>query len=158
MGVPGPRTLTYEEISCGDRASFVCAITDEMMDDFTRLSGDYNPIHCDDGFAKQTKMGGKIVHGMFLGALFSRLLGMCLPGRYCLYLSQDLQFRNPVRPGTTVVVEGVVVAKMDAHKLLVIENTIKDARSGLLYVSGKARAQVLDPQRHNAGGEILYGI
>ena len=135
--------VRYSDIQVGDEASFLCTVTEDMVTRFASLSGDHNPLHVDEDFAAKTRFGGRIAHGMLVGALFSRLVGMHLPGRDCLYLSQELEFREPVRPNTWVRVTGQVIHKMDAFRMLTMSNSVVDARTGELYVSGKARAQVL---------------
>jgi 3-hydroxybutyryl-CoA dehydratase len=144
-----PTVLAYHEIQIGDEASFLCDVTDDMIHRFAELSGDHNPLHEDEAFACGTRFGGRIAHGMLVGALFSRLVGMYMPGRDCLYLSQQLEFRKPVRPNTRVRVTGKVVQKTDAFRLLTLSNSVVDAQTGELYVSGKARTQVLDSEGEN---------
>ena len=143
MMIAEPRTLTYDQISVGDTAAFRHTIENEDMELFARLSGDTNPLHCDETYAKGTKYRGRIVHGMLASSLFSQLVGMHLPGKYCLYISQDLQFRNAIYPGTEVLVRGEVISKSDAFKLLNLETTISDPETNRIFVSGKARVSVL---------------
>ena len=79
---------------------------------------------------------------MFLAALFSRLVGMYLPGRRCLYLSQSLDFTQPVFVGDEVEVTGEVVRKQDDTNTLVISTTLK-VLPDRLAVRGKAYVKVL---------------
>jgi len=137
-----PAELNYDEISVGMMASFRHTVTINDIALFAELSGDHNPLHMDDTYAGQSRFGRRVVHGMFLGALFSRLVGMHLPGRRCLYLSQSLDFLGPVHIGDEVVVSGEVQRKHDASRTLVLrtELTVLDQAA----VRGKALVQVLE--------------
>ena len=79
----------------GYKASETVQITDKMVRQFAELSGDHNPIHLDDEYAKTTRFGKRIAHGMILGALISRLLNDKI-GSGGIYLAQSLKFVNPV--------------------------------------------------------------
>ena len=138
-----PRELKYEDIKIGDEASFGATITENDVEFFMKFSGDTNPLHSNEEYAASTKFGGRIVHGMLVSSLFSTLVGMYLPGKYCLYLSQELQFKNFVKPNPKLIVRGRVVNKMDALKLVTINTEIIDKYSNKICVSGKARVQLL---------------
>lgn len=135
--------LKYDDISVGDVASFERKITVSDIDKFAELSGDNNPLHCDEEYAKDTQFKSRIVHGMLVASLFSQLVGMHLPGKYCLYVSQNVQFRKPIVPDMTVRVEGKVKSKMDAFKLLTIETKIVDPETKTVFISGEAKVKVL---------------
>jgi len=91
-----PKDLSIDEISVGDQASFDQVWSKKDVQAFAELCGDMNPIHIDAEYARTTKFGRPIVHGMLLGAACSKLLGMQLPGKRCLYLKQSLTFKKPV--------------------------------------------------------------
>jgi acyl dehydratase len=134
---------TYGDITIGETASFTVEITHELVDAFATLSGDRNPLHMDEAYAARTAFGGRIAHGMIVGALFSRLVGMELPGRRSLYLSQSLHFHGPVPIGTKLIIRGEIVHKTDAHKTVSIRTTAEDLDSKKLLVSGDAIVQLL---------------
>lgn len=79
----------------GFKATETIRVTDKMVHQFAELSGDYNPIHLDDNYAKTTRFGRRIAHGMILGALVSRLLNEKI-GQGGIYLAQSMKFVNPV--------------------------------------------------------------
>jgi len=135
--------LRFEDIKIGDRASFRRTVTEQDIDEFAALSGDFNPLHIDGEYAANTQFGRRIVHGMFLASLFSRLVGMHLPGRRCLYMSQSLDFIQPVYVGEEIEVVGKVQRKQDATKTLVIRTEIH-ALPNRLVVRGKAHVKVLE--------------
>lgn len=111
-------------------------ITDQMVRQFANLSGDHNPIHLDDEFAKTTRFGRRIAHGMISGALISRVLGMQLgPGG--IYLGQTLKFTHPLFIGDTAVIEVTVLQKREEKGLAIIETLVKN-QNGEICVKGEA--------------------
>lgn len=106
-----------DSIGLGDTVEFTKTITDTDIGAFARASGDTNPLHLDDEFAMQTRFGGRIVHGTLVSGLISAALAR-LPG-LTIYLSQDLEFLNPVEPGETLtaVVEVIDVLDDDQYTL-----------------------------------------
>lgn len=132
--------LNYEDIRVGDIFSFEKLIDSELVNKFADLSEDKNPLHIDESYAKKTKFGGRIAHGMLLSSFFSALVGMLCPGEKSLYLSQTLNFRKPVALNTKVIVEGRVTAKSDAARLIELETKIKNL-VGEVMVDGLARVR-----------------
>jgi len=136
-----PKDLTLNMIKVGDTASFERAFSDDDVRTFARLSGDENPLHLDDTYAKTTKFGRRIVHGMLLGGLCSALVGMYLPGKRCLYLGQTLTFKKPVFIGDLVTVSGTVVSISASTRIVEIEISMR-TKDGEV-ASGTATVQVL---------------
>jgi 3-hydroxybutyryl-CoA dehydratase len=134
----------YGELSVGEQVSFSVSVTEALVEEFSRISGDRSPLHMDAAFAKTTPLGGRVAHGMIVGALFSRLIGMHLPGKYSLYLSQTLHFHKPIALGAEIEVRGEIMHKTDAFKAVVIRTSATDARSKDLLVSGEATVQLLE--------------
>jgi acyl dehydratase len=92
-----------DELSVGDRIRFTKTLAEADVDRFAAASGDTNPIHLDDEWASETRFGGRIVHGILASGLISAALAR-LPGSV-IYLSQDVEFRAPVRLGDRVTAE-----------------------------------------------------
>jgi 3-hydroxybutyryl-CoA dehydratase len=92
-------------IAVGQRAVREFPVDDRVIELFGEASSDRNPLHFDEGFAAETPFGGRIAHGMITGAFISAMIGNELPGHGSVYLSQQLKFRAPVRPGDVVRVE-----------------------------------------------------
>tara|TARA_B100000482_G_scaffold85854_1_gene61557 strand:- start:675 stop:974 length:300 start_codon:yes stop_codon:yes gene_type:complete len=89
-------------------------------------------------FAKSTKFGRKIVHGMLLASLLSRMVGMYLPGKYALYSSQTLEFHNPCFVGDKITVSSIVNDKSESTKIIKIESKITNEKKDiLLYGEGR---------------------
>lgn len=133
--------LFFEDISIGESASFERTITKKDVANFAELSGDLNPLHTDERYASTTRFKRPIVHGMFLGALCSRFVGMYLPGKRCVYIGQTLSFKNPVFVGDTVKVSGIVVSKSASTHLLTIRMTISIAEK--VAAEGESTVQML---------------
>ena len=104
-----------EDLSVGMSASYEKTVSEADIVTFADLSGDTNPVHMDESFAAATPFKGRIAHGMLGASLISTVFGTRLPGPGCIYISQDLRFKAPVRIGDTVVAK-VTVAEIDTAK------------------------------------------
>ena len=92
----------FKDISLGQTAEYEKQVTDEDVRKFADISGDYNPIHLDDDFAKDSMFGARIAHGILTASHISAVIGYIFPGPGWIYLGQSLQFRAPVKIGDTV--------------------------------------------------------
>ncbi len=90
------------ELRVGATASWTKTITQADIKAFAALTGDDNPLHLDEAFARNTRFGRPIAHGMLVASMISTVLGRLLPGPGTIYLSQSLQFVRPVYPGDTI--------------------------------------------------------
>jgi 3-hydroxybutyryl-CoA dehydratase len=104
-----------EDLKPGMSAVYVKTVTDADLARFADVSGDFNPVHMDPEYAKTTMFKGRIAHGMLSASFISTVLGTKLPGPGCVYLSQNLKFKAPVRPGDTVTAEVTVKAVDEAR-------------------------------------------
>lgn len=107
--VPDFKSYYFEELSLGMRESFMKTVMADDIVGFAQLSGDHNPIHLSDHFAKHTRFGERIAHGLYTASLISAVLGMRLPGPGAVYLSQTLNFKGPVKIGDVVTIAVEVV-------------------------------------------------
>lgn len=96
--------IPANQITVGTKASYTKTCTEEDVLLFAKVSGDVNPVHLDEAFAKQTQFGQRIAHGMYTGALVSAALAIELPGPGTIYLGQEIKFRAPVFIGDTITV------------------------------------------------------
>ncbi|MCH4565297.1 bifunctional enoyl-CoA hydratase/phosphate acetyltransferase [Halomonas sp. EGI 63088] len=129
---------TFDEIQVGDRAQLEKRLTLDDIKLFAILSGDVNPSHVDDDFARSTRFQEVIAHGMWGGALISTVLGTQLPGPGTLYLGQTLQFRAPVNLGDVLRVSVRVTAKDEAHHQLTLDCRCENQK-GKVVIEGEAR-------------------
>jgi len=118
------KNISFDEIQISQKSSFQVKITEEMVNTFAQLSGDLNPLHMDDSYAQKTKFGKRVCHGMLLSSLFSKLVGMYLPGKNSLYFSQSLNFKSPCYIDDIVVVEGEVIKKSPALNMITLKTQI----------------------------------
>ncbi|MBC7798696.1 MAG: MaoC family dehydratase [Pyrinomonadaceae bacterium] len=129
-------------LQVGDKFSATKQITDSVVRAFAELSGDFNPIHLDDDFAKTTQFKQRIAHGMISGALISAVLGYELKDRKIVYLSQTLKFVAPVFIDETVTATATI-AKIREDKPIVTVETIVTKQDGSKVVEGEAVIMVL---------------
>jgi acyl dehydratase len=124
----------------GDRKTVTVQVTDKMIRQFAEMSGDYNPIHLDDEYAKKTRFGRRIAHGMICGALISRSLAMELgPGG--IYLSQNMKFLHPVFVDDVLTIE-LQVATLREEKGIASIETIVKKQTGETCVKGEAMIMI----------------
>ena len=136
-----PLEYTFEEIEIGLKHSFELIISKELERDFAKISGDFNPLHMDEKYAKGTKFEKRVCHGMLLASFFSRLVGMYLPGKNALYFSQNLNFVGPCFIGDKIIVRGEVIDKSEATKMITLKTTITN-QDGKSLVEGTAQVLV----------------
>lgn len=121
----------------GDTASITKRITEEDIRKFADASGDHNPLHLDEEFAKTTRFGGRIAHGMLSASLISAVIASDLPGEGSIYLGQTLQFVAPVFPDDTVTAKVTVVSQREDKPIMKLA-TICTNQHGEVVVKGEA--------------------
>ena len=132
---------SFDEIEIGLEHNFEIVINKKLVEDFAKISGDFNPLHMDEQFAKKSEFGKRVCHGMLLSSFFSRLVGMYLPGKNALYFSQNLNFVEPCFIGDKIIVKGEVIDKSEATRMIKIKTTIKN-REGRELIQGTAQVVV----------------
>ena len=132
---------SFNEIQIGLEHHFEITIDKKLVEDFAKVSGDFNPLHMNEQYSKQTKFKKRVCHGMLLASFFSRLVGMYLPGKNALYFSQNLNFIEPCFIGDSIVVKGEISDKSEATKMIKIKTTIKNIKEKTL-VEGIAQVLV----------------
>ena len=136
-----PLDYSFNEITIGLEHHFEIGIDEKLEEDFAKISGDFNPLHMNEQYAKKTKFGKRVCHGMLLASFFSRLVGMYLPGKNALYFSQNLNFIAPCFIGDKIIVKGEIIDKSESTKMIKIKTTIKNIEEKLL-VEGVAQVLV----------------
>ena len=124
------KEYTFDELYVGQTESFTKEMTTEMEDMFRRITGDENPLHRDDGYAREVgngKFPSHVTFGMLTASLYSTLAGMYLPGKYSLIHSfEKLDFKKPVFAGDVLSVSGTIKEKQDDLKLIMVDAIIKN--------------------------------
>lgn len=133
---------TYDDLKVGQTASLQKTITEKDLDLFIQITGDENPLHIDDDFARQTFFGQRIAHGMLSVAFFSTLVGMHLPGIGAIYKSQTLEFLRPVFVGDTLTAFFEIIAIDPEQERIEIKSWI-DNQAGENVIEGKTVASLL---------------
>jgi 3-hydroxybutyryl-CoA dehydratase len=110
-----------EDLKVGMTASYARTVTEADVALFAGISGDTNPVHLNEEFAKETLFQGRIAHGMLSASFISTVLGTKLPGPGCIYVSQNLKFRAPVRSGDTVSATATIIDIVLEKKRVVME-------------------------------------
>ena len=130
------------DLKIGDKYSISREVTDEVIRKFAEVSGDYNPIHLDEEFAKTTRFGKRIAHGMLSGAFISAILGNEFQGRTVIYLSQTLKFTAPVFIGDTVTATATITNIREDKNIVTLE-TICTNQDGETLVKGESAIMVM---------------
>ena len=129
-----------EDLELGMTASIEKTISGADVEMFAALSGDTNPIHLDESYAKNSDFGQRIVHGMFSAALISAVAGTKLPGAGGIYLSQELKFRKPIFIDDTATAT-LTITDINLRRARICMKTEVHVE-GKLVVSGEANYMV----------------
>jgi 3-oxoacyl-[acyl-carrier protein] reductase len=136
-----PDARPFATLRAGERVTWSHTLTDEDVDAFAALSGDVNPLHLDDRFARQNGFRSRVVHGMLLGAYVSRVLGTALPGPGVLWLAQSFKFQRAAYVGDRIEVEVAITHVSEALRTLVLDTAVR--ANGVVAISGEAKAMIL---------------
>lgn len=129
-------------ISIGDSFSASREVTDDLVRKFAEVSGDFNPIHLDDEFAKTTRFGRRIAHGMLSGAFISAILGTEFREQKVVYLSQTMQFTAPVYLGDTITTTATVTKIREDKGMVTLEIACTN-QSGEITLKGESLIMLL---------------
>ena len=154
----------FDRILIGDTAEICHIITASDVDDFVQLTGDDNPLHTDEKFAKTTDYKKRVVHGMLTASFISTIIGTKLPGKGALWYQQQLTFLNPVRIGEEIKVIGKVIGKSESQRTITVETIITNSQ-GKTVVEGEAKVKVavikenkiVEKQEVKKGAVIITG-
>lgn len=137
---------SVEEINIGDRAYMSKTVTESDVYSFAGVTGDFNPAHINEEYARSTPFQTRIAHGMLGGGFISAVLGMKLPGPGTIYLNQELSFKKAVKIGDTVTAEVEAVQFIDKGKFQILElKTTCYNQLGEIVIEGKAK--VIPPKK-----------
>ena len=128
---------TIEEIKLGERAEFTKTVSESDVYLYAGLTGDLNPAHVNEEYAKNTFFKTRIAHGMLVSGLISTVLGNQLPGPGTIYVRQELNFHAPVHMGDTITAAAEVL-RVDLEKNRVTFRTTCVNQEGLTVLDGEA--------------------
>lgn len=130
----------FEDLEEGMTDVFAKTVTDADIITFAGISGDTNPVHLNHEFASETIFEGRIAHGMLTASFISTVIGTKLPGPGCIYVSQSLRFKAPVRSGDTVSA-ACTITKLIPEKRFIELKTVCSV-GGKVVVDGEATIMV----------------
>ncbi len=135
-------TYTYDEIEVGQAESFTVTVTEDMLGSFKAITGDNNPLHNDEDFAKAKGQPGRVAYGMLTASFLSTLAGVYLPGERSLIQQVEIKFAKPVYIGDTLTVTGQVAEKNDTVQRIELKVTIIN-QDGAKVLRGKMGVLVI---------------
>lgn len=133
----------FDELTVGQTAETSRVVGAADIEAFAEVSGDHNPVHLDEAYAKTTTFGERIAHGMLSASFISAVIAGKLPGQGAIYLSQSLRFRRPVKIGDLVVARATVKS-LDEAKAHVVLDTVCEV-NGKTVIDGEAL--IIAPRR-----------
>ncbi len=122
-GRPRERGYALDDLTIGMTAAYEHVVTEQDVVQFADISGDRNPVHLDEDYARTTRFKGRIVHGMLSASFLSTTIASRLPGPGTIYLTQNLSFRAPVRIGDLVEAR-VTVTEIIRDRARVVLKTV----------------------------------
>jgi len=140
------RSDIRNDFQLGEQASFSKTVTETDVTTFAGLIGDFNPLHVDAEYARQSRFGRRIAHGMLAGGLISAALGNSLPGPGAIYLSQQLEFLAPVYIGDTITAVVEVIAWRSDKRIITLKTDCHNQHDKQV-VTGKAVLMVERPSQ-----------
>ncbi|MCU0598302.1 MAG: MaoC family dehydratase [Desulfobacterales bacterium] len=134
---------TIHEIKIGDTAEFAKTVSESDIYQYAGITGDFNPAHVNEDYAKGTFFKTRIAHGMLSAGFISNILGNQLPGPGAIYIRQELNFLAPVRIGDTIKARAEVI-DVNAEKNRVTLKTQCINQDGTVVIDGQA---ILSPPK-----------
>jgi len=135
---------TIDELEVGQTASFTKTVSESDVYLFAGITGDFNPAHVNETYAKNTAFKTRIAHGMLSAGLISNVLGNQLPGPGTIYMQQQLNFRAPVAIGDTITATVEVVDILREKKRVRLKTTCTN-QDDIVVLDGEA---LVSPPRH----------
>lgn len=130
---------TYDQIEVGQKESFSVVITQKMLDDFKAITGDVNPLHNDEAYAKAKGHPSVVAYGMLTASFLSTLAGVYMPGEKSLIHEVNTKMERPVYVGDELTIEGTVKEKNDTFSFIVVKVLVRNQKGEKVL---KAQMQV----------------
>jgi 3-hydroxybutyryl-CoA dehydratase len=131
---------TFADLAVGMQVTTQTTVTEQDVIDFARVSGDHNPLHMDEEYAKTTQFKGRIAHGALTASYVSAILGNDLPGPGAVFMELNLQFVRPVRIGDTVTASCEVLELIERGYR--VKLAVKGEVNGKTCMKGEALVMV----------------
>ena len=130
--------IKFADLKISDKASMSKTVSESDIYTFAGVTGDFNPVHINAEFAKQTMFKERIAHGMLSAGFISAVIGTSLPGANTIYMGQELRFVAPVKIGDTVTATVEVIEKIEDKHRVVLRTTVTN-QDGVMVIDGKAK-------------------
>ena len=134
--------MSIKDFYIGQTAELSKIFSDEEVKCFANMSGDLNPIHLDDEYAKKSIFKKRILHGFQTGALISAVIGMKLPGPGAIYLHQEMNFKKPAYIGETVRAFVTITSIKEEKSIIFLETKCLNANGDVL-IDGDAIVKLI---------------
>jgi 3-oxoacyl-[acyl-carrier protein] reductase len=146
--------IDFASLQAGTIARFSKTITNEDIQAFAAVSGDFNPLHLDPEFARKTSFGKPVAHGVLLASYVSRMVGMQLPGAGALWMRQSFQWPAPVFAGDTIEITMRVTHRSSGSNTITVEVTAVN-QDGKTVLSGEGAVLLMEQQQARPVGRSL---
>jgi acyl dehydratase len=128
----------------GDEHEIEFSFTQDEVNEFCKISGDFNPLHWDEVYASKTKFKLPIIHGALIASIFSRVMGMEFPGEGSVYLKQITEFKRPLFVGITYTAKFLIESINKEKHIAEVKTQVYERERGKLMVDGLATALHLE--------------
>jgi len=135
--------MRFSDLSVGQSVERSREMTEELVNRYAELTGDFSPVHVDEEAAKQTRFGTRIAHGMISAGFLSAIIGMELPGPGTIWVAQSFKFKQPVKLGDTVTWT-VTIAELFPKNQRATVKTVARNHRGELVIDGEGTILLLD--------------
>ena len=142
------KSTSFDDLEIGAEGTYSKTLTERDIALFGDTSGDINPLHFNEAYARQTMFKQRIAHGMWSAGLISTCIGTVMPGPGCVYMGQELAFKLPVNIGDRLTATVTIKEKNERRKFVVIDCKVKN-QHGKIVVVGDAK--VMPP---SVSGEV----
>jgi len=137
--------MSERNVKVGQKATRTLTLTETEVAAYARITGDYNPLHFDEGFARKTKFGRLVVHGGLTAGILNALVAEDLPGPGTVFMSQKLDYRAPVFVGDTITGEVEVVSVHASKPVTELRATVRRS-DGTTVLEGECWCYTLHPE------------
>ena len=124
--------MLFSELTVGQSAEFTKTVTETDIVMYAGITGDFNPMHVNEEYARRSTFSSRIAHGMLTAGYISAVLGMKLPGDGSIYMSQTLRFTKPVRIGDTITARIEVIELFPEKKRVRLATTCHNQNNELV--------------------------